>query len=315
MANLKYFPVGLFASTMGICGLSIAWQRFEHLFYISIGIGVGIIFFAYMVFAGLTIVYSLKIIKYFQDVKEEFKHPVKSNFFPAISISLLLLSIGTLGLCRGAAYYLWIIGTLMHLIFTIIIIHRWIDRPHDIAHANPVWFLPVVGNILVPVAGIGFMNIELAWFFFSVGLFFWLAIFNIIFYRLVFHPQLPDRLMPTLFILIAPPAVGFISYIKITGQVNEFARILFYITLIFVLIVFSMLKKLYKLDFSITWWAYTFPMCVFTLAVLNFSPLQKLPIFNWLAGLLILLISGVVGIALYKTVSAFIRGKVCIPDG
>lgn len=299
---------------MGICGLSIAWQRFEQIFQISIGIGTGIIFLAYTVFAGLTIMYTLKIINHFQDVKEEFKHPVKSNFFPAISISLLLLSTGTLGVCKEAAYYFWIIGTLLHLVFTIIIINRWIDRPYDIAHANPVWFLPVVGNILVPVAGIGFMNIELAWFFFSIGLFFWLAIFNIIFYRLVFHPQLPDRLMPTLFILIAPPAVGFISYIKITGQVDEFARILFYTTLIFVLIVFSMLKKLYKLDFSITWWAYTFPLCAVTIAVLNFPPLLRLPVFNWLAVLLILLISSVVGFALYKTISAFIQGKVCIPD-
>ena len=36
---------------------------------------------------------------------------------------------------------------------------------------------------------------------------------------------LPERLLPTVFILIAPPAVGFIAYVRLTGGVDVFAQI------------------------------------------------------------------------------------------
>jgi tellurite resistance protein len=39
----------------------------------------------------------------------------------------------------------------------------------------------------------------------------WAVMFTIIMNRIVFHKTLPQKLMPTLFILIAPPAVALIS--------------------------------------------------------------------------------------------------------
>jgi tellurite resistance protein len=39
----------------------------------------------------------------------------------------------------------------------------------------------------------------------------WAVMFTIIMNRIVFHNPLPQKLMPTLFILIAPPAVALIS--------------------------------------------------------------------------------------------------------
>jgi len=53
--------------------------------------------------------------------------------------------------------------------------------------------------------------VELSWFFFSVGLIMWAVMFTIIMNRIIFHNPLPQKLMPTLFILIAPPAVALIS--------------------------------------------------------------------------------------------------------
>lgn len=32
MEKLQFFPVGLFASIMGLCGLSIAYQCYEQIF-------------------------------------------------------------------------------------------------------------------------------------------------------------------------------------------------------------------------------------------------------------------------------------------
>jgi tellurite resistance protein len=51
-------------------------------------------------------------------------------------------------------------------------------------------------------------------------------LFAIILNRIIFHNQFAPKFMPTLFILIAPPAIGFISYIKLTGSLDFFAQIL-----------------------------------------------------------------------------------------
>ena|GEM_PF-3316996 len=72
--------------------------------------------------------------------------------------------------------------------------------------------------MLVPVAGVPLGYTDISWFFFSIGILFWGMLLTIIFYRVLFDNPLEERLMPTLFILIAPPAVGFIAYTRLTGE-------------------------------------------------------------------------------------------------
>lgn len=49
----------------------------------------------------------------------------------------------------------------------------------------PAWFIPVVGNIIVPLAGVRFAPAEVSWFFFSIGLVFWIVLLAIVMYRLM----------------------------------------------------------------------------------------------------------------------------------
>ena len=221
---------------------------------------------AYLVFILVVITYSLKIGRHFSAVVSEFSHPVKSNFFPAFSISLLLLSAGTINYQEKLAFVLWTVGAVVHFILSIVMISRWITQKYQIKQINPAWFIPVVGNIIIPIAGIEFVNREICWFFFSIGLFFGVIFFALIFHRIIFHDPLPEQLFPTLFIFIAPPSVAFMAYIKITGHMDSFARILLYIAWFFVILLLSMARHFLKLDFAVTWWAYTFPLSAVTIA-------------------------------------------------
>ncbi|MFX4155809.1 C4-dicarboxylate ABC transporter, partial [Aliarcobacter butzleri] len=76
---------------------------------------------------------------------------------------------------------------------------------------NPAWFIPIVGNLIVPLAGVGIVDNTILYFYFSIGIFFWINLFAIILNRIIFHNQFAPKLKPTHFILIAPPAIGFIS--------------------------------------------------------------------------------------------------------
>ncbi|MBU7007937.1 SLAC1 anion channel family protein [Phosphitispora fastidiosa] len=312
--GMRYFPVGLFASVMGLCGLSIAYQRYEEVFHLRLGIGFPLLLLAYVVFIVVTGAYLLKLVKYFPDVVNEFNHPVKANFFPAFSISLLLLSIGTMDYQQTAAHYLWLVGATVHILFTIVIISRWINHKYELVQSNPAWFIPVVGNLIVPIAGVNFAHHEICWFFFSLGLFFWIILFTVIFYRIIFNEQLPQQILPTLFILIAPPAVAFISYTKLTGQIDSFARVLLYVAWFFVILLLSMARNFVKINFFVSWWAYTFPLCAVTIASTLAYKMLKVQMFGWVATGLLALTSIVVFTVLFRTLSAFKQNKVCVRD-
>ncbi len=127
---------------------------------------------------------------------------------------------------------------------------QWIHHDHfEVQHLNPAWFIPAVGNVLVPVAGVQLGFIEISWFFFSIGMLFWVILLTIIFNRIMFHNPMQDKLIPTLFILIAPPAVGFIAYMKLAGELDAFARILYFAGLFLTMLMLIQVKRFAKLQF------------------------------------------------------------------
>jgi tellurite resistance protein len=215
----------------------------------------------------LAAVYAAKVIKFKAAASKEWAHPIKMNFVPAVSISLILLSIAWLPISAPYSKLLWTAGVVLHLILTLYVMTQWMHHSKfEIVHLNPAWFIPVVGNILVPIAGVEHAPIEVSWFFFSIGIIFWPVLLTIIMYRVIFHASMPERLMPTLFILIAPPAVGFISYLKLTGEVDAFAQLLYHSALFFTLLLFTQVRHFASLKFFLSWWAYSFPLAAITIA-------------------------------------------------
>jgi tellurite resistance protein len=312
--KLQYFPISFFASVMGLSGLAIAFERYEQVFNSGSRVDFFLLVAAYLVFILVVITYSLKIGRHFSAVVSEFSHPVKSNFFPAFSISLLLLSAGTINYQEKLAFVLWTVGAVVHFILSIVMISRWITQKYQIKQINPAWFIPVVGNIIIPIAGIEFVNREICWFFFSIGLFFGVIFFALIFHRIIFHDPLPEQLFPTLFIFIAPPSVAFMAYIKITGHMDSFARILLYIAWFFVILLLSMARHFLKLDFAVTWWAYTFPLSAVTIASIIAFEFLKVPLFGGIATGLLILTTLVIVTVLLKTLYALFHNQVCIPE-
>ncbi len=88
--------------------------------------------------------------------------------------------------------------------------------------------------------------------------------------RVIFHGGLPEKMLPTLFILIAPPAVAFIAYLGLTGELNAFAKILYFHALFTTVLILSFADRFVRLPFYLSWWAYTFPLAAITLANIRY---------------------------------------------
>ncbi|MCW3148126.1 SLAC1 anion channel family protein [Stutzerimonas stutzeri] len=313
--RLEHFPVALFASVMGIAGLAIAWLKAAQTGVVPEAIGGGVRWLASGLFAFLLLVYVVKLLRHPAAVLAERTHPLKQNFFPAISIGVLLLSIAWAHTAPATAQWLWNTGAALHLIFTLLAMSGWIHHTHfEIKHVNPAWFIPVVGNILVPVVGASSAHSDISWFFFSIGLIFWLVLLTIVLYRLFFHEPLPVRLTPTLFILLAPPSVGFLAYLALTDSLDAFARILYFTALFLGLLLTSNAARFFRVPFFISAWAYSFPLAALTLATFEMAARTGLVFYGWLAWTLLVLLSSVVAILAGKTVMAAFKGRICVPE-
>jgi tellurite resistance protein len=314
-SRLAYFPISFFSMVMGLAGLCIAWEKAQAGFQLDVQVDMALIPFTTLVFATLFFFYIVKLMRHPGQVIKELKHPVKLNFFPTISISLILLSITLLRSQPSISHALWMIGSMLHLGFTLYIMNIWIHHDKfEIHHINPAWFIPVVGNVLVPVAGTSHGYFEISWFFFSIGIVFWMVLFTIIIYRVLFHNPLPDKLMPTFFILIAPPAVGFISYVKLTGAIDNFAHVLYYTGLFLTLLLASMALRFTRLQFFLSWWAYSFPLAAITIATLLMYELTAEPGFAIISWSLLSLLTLVVTYLFYRTLKAAGSNKICLPE-
>jgi tellurite resistance protein len=313
--RLKFFPIMMFAIVMGLSGLTIAWQKAVEWLGTSHSLAMGLVWADTAVFAVIALVYLIKTAVYPKAVANEWKHPVRINFFSAVSIVLLMLAIIYKDAhWKSLAYYLWVAGTVIHTFMTFYTISFWINRNQEIAHSNPAWFIPIVGNILVPVAGVGFAPTQFLMYYFSVGLFFWIVLLAIIMNRIIFHHQLAQKFVPTLFILLAPPSVAFIAYYKLYHQLDTFAYFLFDIAVFFTAMLAFMARNFFGLKFFISWWAFIFPVAAMAIASMLMMHLTGSVWMRYLSWAMLGAVSLMTLIVLYQTLVHMAKGEICIQE-
>ncbi len=312
--RLQFFPIMMFAIVMGLSGLTMVYKRVSEVLYFPSFISNLMMIVTSMIFLLLLYFYTLKLMKHKNEVKKEFSHPIRINFFAASSISILLLSMIYRHNINEISQILFIIGAILHIFFTFYTIKFWINNNLEMQHSNPAWFIPIVGNLIVPIAGKGFVDDSILYFYFSIGIFFWIILFSIILNRIIFHNQFAPKFMPTLFILIAPPSIGFISYIKLAGSLDFFAQILFNLGLFFTILVFVMYKNFINIKFFISWWAFTFPMAAITLATILMYELSSKWFYGFLAYFLTFITTIIVILVAIATVKHMRKKEICIME-
>lgn len=313
--SLAHFPVSLISTVMGLTGLAIAWQRAHQALGVPAGVWMAIAAGAGAVFVFLLGLYTLKLLRFTDAVCNEWRHPVRVSFFPTISISLMLQAAVWGETAPSLAFVLWAAGALLQLLFTVSILSSWMFHTHyDIKHANPAWFIPVVGNLFVPIGGARFASPELGWFFFSIGIVFWVVLMIIIFYRVFFHEPVPARLQPTLFILLAPPAVGFVSYGMLVPELDTPARLLYYFALFIALLLGANAPRFVRGGFFVSAWAYSFPLAAITIATFAMARRTGMTFFLGLAEALLVVATSVIALLVIKTLGAARRNAICVPE-
>lgn len=312
--RLKFYPIMIFAIVMGVSGLTIALQKATEFIGFPHIVGQSMMYVALGLFAIISTIYLVKLVTYPKAVVNEWKHPVRINFFSAVSISMLMLAIITRADFHTLGATFWYAGTAMHTFMTLYTITFWINHNQEVTHSNPAWFIPIVGNLLVPVGGIGLASHSFLMYYFSIGLFFWIIFLAVIINRIIFHHQLAQKFLPTLFILLAPPAVAFIAYFKLYHTIDMFAHFLYSIALFFTFMLAFMFRKFLGLKYFISWWAFIFPLAAMAIASMLMYHKSHDLFSYYMSYIMIAVTLLMTFIVLYQTVVHMLKKEICIQE-
>ena len=120
--------------------------------------------------------------------------------------------------------------------------------------------------------------------------------------------------MPTLFILLAPPAVGFIAYMRITQSWDVFSALLLNIMLFFVVLLFFLRKSFYGIKFFISWWAFTFPLTATTVALAVAFQVTAQPVFKYASWVMFVFTLMVISFVSWHTILKIKQRQICINE-
>ena len=275
---LKFQMPGWYALVMGLAGLALAWHRAvpvlgERAGAVSLLVGV----LAAAVFAVLAGATVLRGQRYPEAWAEDRRHPVRHTFIAAMPIGVLLLA--TVGVAIAGPQSplwlaLWWVGALAQLFVTGWVLVRW-WRPAaqgglQWAGVTPALFIPIVGNVLVPLAGVPLGQPEWSAAQFGLGLLFWPLVMALVLVRIAVQGMWPERLLPTAFIFVAPPAVIGLGLLQLGAPVG-LAWALWGMAMFTLGWAGALLPRIAKLPFGLPHWAMSFPLAAMAALTLRLA--------------------------------------------
>ncbi len=267
--SLAHLPLGLFAAPMGLRGLGLAWRLAAETLGAPAPLGEGLLAVGTLAWLLLLALHGWRGVRHPSALRGDLTHPVRGAFAGAASIGAMLVAGGLGPYAPVAGHALWALGAAAHLVIAALTLRALLAAPREVATLTPVLLIPLVGNIVAPIIGVGFGEATLGWACFGVGAFLWLALHPILLARLVAGPPLPPPLRPTLAILLAPPALGAIALAQLGGGHGVGPLALWGAAVVVALALLLNLRDFLLLPFSLSAWSYTFPAAAFAIATME----------------------------------------------
>ena len=296
---LRFLGAAWFAPVMGLAGLCLAWHRASPVMgETAPAVALVLAVTAAVAFIGVAVAWTVRASRFPKAMREDFAHPVRHPFVAAIPVSAILLATAAVALDGPSilAHGLWAAGSAAQLATTTWVVGRWWrgNRPDGLPWGSltPAMFIPVVGNVLVPLAGVPLGHPDWSAAQFAMGAFFWPIVHVLVLVRLATQGPWPERLQPAL------------------ARCDEVMRRS--IALFSLLAAATKLTRMAALPFATPHWALSFPLAAFAALTLRLgspgTPMGMLGIVA-LAGA-----SLVVGALLVATVKGLRDGTLLAPE-
>lgn len=274
-----------------------------------------------------------------------------SNFFVTMPVGALVLGTNFFLMGRdllpmpfiaSLGVVLWAFASVLILFFGVVVVYNMLVKesmaPEEV---NFSWFITPVASIAVPLLGnplaryyaaesaqlaqlVNLVDIS----FYGMGMSLFFIIGSIVINRLIHHRMPHPMMAPTFWIILGPIGVGTISLMgiadvsKLLGLIEStsnlyLASIVLWGFGIWAFVLTLMITARYMreagIPFSLSWWAYIFPLAVYAMSAYSVAGFLHLSGVFWYAAALCALLAFLWLLVFTRSVVATFRGEMFIP--
>ena len=302
--SLANLPIPLLAVPLGLGGLGLGWRQMGAGHGFAWALGEALMLLTALAWALLAGLHLLRAVRHRQATREDWLHPFRGSFFGAASIGMMLTAAGLTPWLPGLARPMLLAAIALHLLVGLLLLARVLRGEGSSAMLNPPLMIPLVGNVLAPIFCAPLGLVQPGWMLFGIGMLLWLALQPLLFAR-IFEAPLPPSMRPSLFILLAPPAVGALAVEALGGPMPAMLALYGLAAFTFALLLFA-LRSMLMSGFTLGFWAFTFPLAAFSTATMKLAP-------AWIGWGMLLLSTVVIGAIAARTLQLALRGAFLRP--
>ncbi|WP_313345648.1 TDT family transporter [Sedimentibacter sp.] len=254
---LRKYPVPVAGLVLGLASAGNLIQSYGEILRSLFGI-TSAVFYVLLI---------IKIIKFPDNFKENLDNPAVASVFPAFFMATMLLSVYLKPIIADLAFYMWIAGVILHLIYIL-----WFSLKYtlkfNIKQIMPSWFIVYVGIAVAGVTAPAFKMNIIGQISFWFGLISYVILLPVVIYRVVIIKEMPEPIKPTLIIFAAPSSLLLAAYMNSFETKSLFIIYsLLTISLVMYAAAIIMLTKLIKLKFYPSFSGFTFPLIISGIAM------------------------------------------------
>lgn len=254
---IKKVPVPLSGVMLGLAALGNLLQSYSE----------GVRYFCGILAGLLLILLVLKLILFPGMIKEDMKNPIMASVAATFPMALMLLSTYVKPFIGNAAFVIWILAILLHIVmilyFTVIFIVK-LQMPKVFAS----YFIVYVGIAVAAVTAPAFGRLTIGAAAFWFGLISLVVLLILITYRYINFKEIPEPAKPLICIYAAPASLCIAGYTQ-SVETKSYGLLIGLMIVAAILYVFSLVKAVtyLKLPFYPSYASFTFPFVISAIAM------------------------------------------------
>jgi len=305
-------PLNTLAVAFGLAGLAEAWTAAGDALSFPTAVGSAFWVVVAVAWVWLLAAHVRRGAQVRRPLSQQLADPVQGPIAALVPVVAMLLGTALLPYSRGEGQVVVALAIVAATVFAGWFVGHLQDGGVSVDAVHGGYFLPTVAAGYIG----SYAAARCGWDEVAAGAFFlatlgWVVTLGVLLARLASRPPLPPPLVPTLAILVAPPAVGGLAWYAMRGPHMDAVQAGFAgVGVVFFLAQLAFVRRYLALPFTLGFWSFTFPFAAVGEYVIVW--LGVLRPAGWQVGVVVLLVlvtALVVGVAARSLVEVA-RGRI-----
>lgn len=277
MDGTTRLPLGTWAIAFGLAGLAEVWAAATDSLDLPAGVAPGLWVLAAGAWLVLALRHGVRGHRSGLPVAGQLTDPVQGPLAALVPVTAMLLGAELHAAAPLPGTIVVVAAIAVEVVFVGWLVGWWLSGHVRAEAVHGGYLIPSVAGGLVAADTSAAVGLPvLGWACFGVGMLFGAVLLTVVGARLALRPSLPAGLVPSMSIVMAPPAVAGIAWLQLTdGRTSPFLDALAGCTAVLVLVQVGLLRTYLRTPHTLGAWSFTFPtaaVCTFAIEYAGSTP-------------------------------------------